>query len=449
MRRQRFMTVVLVLWTTGLFTEARAQQSGPIKLSLKRAIEIATTPEGNTQIQLATEGVHLATARADRLHKDLMPDFAGYASFKNNALNLASVGLPAGAQLGGVKLSDFAGSYNLIESRVSLNQKVLDLSLRQRIRASRGGIEVAQAEVETTKSQIAGQVAKFYLWASRLDVKVDTAQANLSLAETLLKSTQDRQTAGTGLAVETARAGVQVANARMELLVAESDRLLTHLTLLKAMNLDLDSSLDLTDRMNIPKIAVTSAEQAMEEAMKNRADYRAQLQREENARMTYHATELERMPSIQGLAEYGTSGAGIPSLRPTHSVGVSLKVPLADSGRRKAEMAENIVTVRQEEIRTKDLQHQIEMDIKLALGALRNAQKQVETAQEGVNLAETELAHARQRYDEGVANSIEITDAQNRIERARDNSTDALYNLNAANIDLLVATGKIMELVHD
>jgi hypothetical protein len=36
-----------------------------------------------------------------------------------------------------------------------------------------------------------------------------------------------------------------------------------------------------------------------------------------------------------------------------------------------------------------------------------------------------------------------------RLERARDSSTDALYNLNAANIDLLVATGKIMELVHE
>ena len=57
MRRRRFMTVVLVLWTTGLCAEARAQQSGPLKLSLKRAIEIATTPEGNTQIQLAAEGV--------------------------------------------------------------------------------------------------------------------------------------------------------------------------------------------------------------------------------------------------------------------------------------------------------------------------------------------------------------------------------------------------------
>ena len=197
------------------------------------------------------------------------------------------------------------------------------------------------------------------------------------------------------------------------------------------------------------KISVSSAEQAVEEGMKTRADYRAQQQREENARMTYHATELERMPSLQGIAEYGTSGATFPSLRPTHSVGVSMKIPLADSGRRQAEMAENIIAVRQEEIRTKDLQRQIEMDVKLALGLWRNATRQVETAQEGVKLAETELAHARQRYDEGVVNSIEITDAQNRIERARDNSTDALYNLNAANIDLLVATGKIMELVHE
>jgi outer membrane protein TolC len=436
---------VLVLFTSGLSAQTPSGTARPMKLSLKSAIQIAL--EGNAQIQLAAEGVQLANARAERIHKDLLPDFAAYASVENNALNLAPIGLPANVQINNLHLSDFGSTYNLIQSKMILNQKILDLGLRQRIKASRGGIGVAEAEQDNTKSQIAAQVAKLYLWAGRVDVMVDTAKANVTLAETLLKSTQDRQSTGTGLAVETARAGVQVANARQQLLVAESQRIQTHLNLLKTMNVDLDVALDLTDRLSVPSVNVSSLEQALEDAMKYRADYRAQAHREENARLTYHATELDRLPSIQGVADYGAAGAGISNLRPTHSVGVSLKVPIVDSGRRRAEMAENIIAVRQEEIRTKDLRRQIELEIKLALGAMRNAQLQVSTAQEGLTLAESELAHARQRYDEGVVNSIEITDAQNRIERARDNSTDALFNLNSAQIDLLTATGRIMDLV--
>jgi len=53
------------------------------------------------------------------------------------------------------------------------------------------------------------------------------------------------------------------------------------------------------------------------------------------------------------------------------------------------------------------------------------------------------LAQARRRYDAGVAYGLEVTDAQTRLERARDNQTQALYNYNVARIDLEQALGKV------
>jgi outer membrane protein len=44
-----------------------------------------------------------------------------------------------------------------------------------------------------------------------------------------------------------------------------------------------------------------------------------------------------------------------------------------------------------------------------------------------------------------VANSLEVTDAQTRLERARDNQTAALFNYNLARIDLAQAMGKVRE----
>ena len=92
---------------------------------------------------------------------------------------------------------------------------------------------------------------------------------------------------------------------------------------------------------------------------------------------------------------------------------------------------------------TNDLKEQIELDVRLALDELRSAEEQVKVAQEGLELAENELAQARRRYEAGVANGVEVTDAQTRLERARDNQTAALYNYNVARIDLAQAMGAV------
>ena len=42
---------------------------------------------------------------------------------------------------------------------------------------------------------------------------------------------------------------------------------------------------------------------------------------------------------------------------------------------------------------------------------------------------------------------MEVTDAQTRLERARDNQTAALYNYNVARIDLAQAMGKVRSMV--
>ena len=92
---------------------------------------------------------------------------------------------------------------------------------------------------------------------------------------------------------------------------------------------------------------------------------------------------------------------------------------MADAATR--ERAESASQYRAETVRTNDLKEQIELDVRLALDSLQSAEQQVKVAQEGLELANNELTQARRRYDAGVAISVEVTDAQTRLERARDN----------------------------
>jgi outer membrane protein TolC len=192
----------------------------------------------------------------------------------------------------------------------------------------------------------------------------------------------------------------------------------------------------------VPVDAVT-LEQAKAQAVKERPDYRAQMERESNARLQASATKMERLPSLAAFGDYGSIGTGLNNALPTRTYGFSLRVPVFDGGRRDARRAEVASQFRAEKVRTNDLKEQIELDVRLALDGLHSADDQVKVAQEGLQLAENELAQARRRYEGGVANSLEVTDAQTRLERARDNQTAALYNYNTARIDLAEALGEV------
>ena len=120
-----------------------------------------------------------------------------------------------------------------------------------------------------------------------------------------------------------------------------------------------------------------------------------------------------------------------------------MRVPVFDGGRRDARRAEGASLYRQEQVRTRDLLEQIDLDVRTALDAMRSAADQVRVAEEGLGLADSELTQARRRYDAGVANSLEVTDAQTRLERARDNRIAALFNYQLARIDTALATGAV------
>jgi outer membrane protein TolC len=240
---------------------------------------------------------------------------------------------------------------------------------------------------------------------------------------------------------------VQLANDRQLLLVAENERDRAHLQLLKTMGLRLETPVELTDKLSYTPADAVEEAKAVETARRNRSELKAQLEREHNARIGYDATKFERIPTLGVFGNYGDLGTGIGAAVPTRAVGVSLQVPVFDGGRRDARRVESASAMRAEQIRTADLRDQIDLDVRLALDSLRSADAQVKTAEEGLQLSEQELAQAERRYKAGVSNSVEVTDAQTRLSRARENRIEALYNFNLARIDLGTAMGTIETMI--
>jgi outer membrane protein len=419
-----------------------------LSLTLRQAVQLALAPEGSTRVKLAEEDLKQAESRSDESRAALLPDFEGYVEYQNETVNLAAYGFNfTHIPIPGFSIPSFVGPFGVLDARASVNQTVFDFSAIRRYQASKVAIEATKADNEGTNDQVTDQVARAYLAGLRAQASLDTERANVELSESLLRLAQQQKAAGTGTGIEITRAEVQLANDRQALLVAQNDLDRTRLQLLKVIGLKLDNPVELVDRLSYIPMDDVEPAQALVTARQHRAELRAQRHREDNARLNFSATKLERLPSIGAFANYGEIGTSITSALPTRSVGASLKIPIFDGGRRDARRAETASQFRQESIRTADLRDQIELDVRVAIDSLHSADAQVKAAEEGLSLSEMEVAQAERRYKAGVSNSVEVTDAQTRLARARDNRVNALYNYNLARIDLGTATGTIQSMI--
>ena len=428
-----------------LFAAALAAQEPPVmELSLRQAVDIALAPDGATRLQLAQEAIRVAEFRSRQAKGALMPQLDGSYSYANQTRNLKAFGISFNLPIPGYTPPAFVGPFPVNDARVNLAQSVLDLASWKRYQAARAVTDQARAETAAVRQQTGDSVARAYLTALRAQAHIDAQQANLDLAEALVQLAANQKDAGTGTGIDVTRARAQLANERQRLIAARNDFDRASLLLLRTINAPLTSRLRLTDVLALLPADTAGAEAALRSAREARPDLKAQQQREIVARLQRQAVERERLPSVVAAGDYGVIGPTFQQYAyPTRSVGVALRVPLWDGGRREARRGESIVMQRQEAIRSRDLGRQIELEIRLALDGIESAKAQVEAATEGLTLTGNELAQARRRFEAGFASSLEVTDAQTRIARARDNRIAALYFYNLARLDLQTAMGQM------
>jgi outer membrane protein len=424
-----------------------AQAPRTLELGLKQAVDLALSPEGSLRLQIAEEMIHQAEARSAQSRAALLPNLEASFSQQSVTRNLEASGIRFQLPLPGFAFPRLVGPFNIFDARASVAQSVFDLSSIRRFQSSRAALSQAEAEKESAQDQVRARVSQAYLAALRAEAALETARANVDLAEATLKLVNSQKAAGTGTGIEVARARVQLANARQALLVAENEAHRSRLQLLRAIGLDLGVGIRLTGKLEFLPVKPVDFAEALRTALDSRADWKAEQKRLETVELGRSAVRAERLPSVGVFGDYGAIGTGADHSIPTRAYGVAVKIPIFDGGRRDARRAESASQLRQEEVQVRDLRAQIELEIRLALDTLESAAEQVKVAEEGLTLVQDEVAHAQRRYESGVTGSLEVTDAQTRLERARENRIAALFNYNRARLDLGSATGTIAQMI--
>src|ERR1035437_5020881 len=167
-------------WAWALLCAA-ALTAAPVELSLKRAMQLAVSPEGNTRVQLSAEALKQAESRSAQARASLLPDLSAAFTDQNRTSNLGAMGIQISVPIPGFHFPLFVGPFTTMDARISDTQSVFDFSSIRRFQASKVGVSAAKADVNGSAEQVAAQVARAYLAAVRADADVEAAKSNLTL----------------------------------------------------------------------------------------------------------------------------------------------------------------------------------------------------------------------------------------------------------------------------
>jgi outer membrane protein TolC len=438
------LPIVLLAWhLSPLF--AQDKPAPPLSLTLRDAVRLALSPQGNLAVDVAEQSVTAAQARLRQSQSATKPNVDFSFNAVNERLDLDVFGFQS-IQVPGFTFPRTAGPFELLESQVHIRQSLFDQENMHRKQAARAGIAAAQTETDEVRDQIAGRVARLYFLARRDASAVETAQALVATAELNLKEIGNRNAEGQTLGVDVAPARIQVAAARQNLLRAQLEKARTEIELLNAMNKDLNTPLELTDPLTFAALDMPPADQAVSMALQSRSEILTLQKKLEAARLNDVAIHSERLPTLNAYANGGSTGTSLPKSTDTYDAGVTLSIPIFDGGRREAQRAEGIAGVRQQELQLDQLRKRVEIEVREALLQMDLARGYVELSEARYRAAQDELEHRRRLYAQGVGSQMEVNAAQADLAKMADGRMAALQDWNDARVDLLLAQGTIRTL---
>jgi outer membrane protein TolC len=187
-----------------------------------------------------------------------------------------------------------------------------------------------------------------------------------------------------------------------------------------------------------PRVDVDSAVRAAYDA---REDFKSAEARADAAAATARAASFLRLPSLTVDGDYGAIGNTTESMLATFAVSANVHVPLFDAGRTRARTLATTAELNERRAELEDLRGRIYYEVKSASLDLTAAADQVTVAKESVDVAEQALVQAQDRFRAGVANNLEVVQAQQALTAARENFIASLYAHNIAKVALARAIG--------
>ena len=247
---------------------ARISRGSSGTLSFEQAIQLAI--ENNLSTLLARERRNEARGEKQQSLSALLPQVSGAAYQANTTENLVALVFQPGLFPG--LNATLIGPFRNFDARVRLSQTVFDLSAIQNYRAGRAGVRVAELRESLAREQVVSAAGLIYIEALRAERSVAAAQANVELAQALLKLAEDQRNAGIATGVDVTRAQTRLAEQQLTLAQAQTASEQARLNLQRVVGLPLGSPLSLTDQLRFEEAPLPTVETAVAQAQQDRRE---------------------------------------------------------------------------------------------------------------------------------------------------------------------------------
>jgi outer membrane protein TolC len=413
MKRNFSAVVILSLGSliSGAFTAA--QEATPYRLTLQDAIQKAL--QANLSVLVANTRVEEAEGtRARRLSAALLPRVRvqSYANLQNRNLRAFGISFPGTPEV--------VGPFSNYDFRVYGEQNLVDLQSYRGWKASERALDAGKMDYQDARDLIVRAIAGLYLNAQSAAARVDAAQSRVTASDVLYKLAKDRHDAGTATGVDVLRSQVQLANDKQALLVAQNQYKQSLLALARNLGMRPSTPLELAERLRYQPLTQPQAESLVPSALLARPDYLSLTNQHQGLVEQQRANHARSLPKLSINGNYGGLGRSIGSVQGTGIIQGQIDFTVFDRDR-SGEAQELASRLKRIDDQIADLRRGIEEEVHEALLNLESAAEQVAVAKEGQDLAERELELARDRFQSGTTNNVEVVTAQDELARAQEN----------------------------
>lgn len=399
----------------------------------------------NLGLLLASDQAENARGERWKELAELLPDFSGRVIENVQTQSLAALGFnklfPLLSPGGGGSIPRVVPTFNYFDARVSLSQSVFNLKNLDKERSATESLKAAQFNYKDAREIVVLAVGNAYLQEIAGAARVETAEAQVKNAQALFDKASDQQKAGLSPAIDALRSQVELQTRQQQLIAARNELAKQKLSIARIIGLAPGQEFVLTEKAPYESLTPLPQEAYLQHAYTSRADYQAALAQVRAAELAKTSASAGRLPSVDINANIGDIGVTPGQSNGTWQVAGGVNIPIFAGNRVHADVLQADSQLRQARSQLGDLHGRIDYEVRAALLDLNSAAQQVEVARSSVDLAEQALAQSQDRFTAGVADNLEVVQAQEALAGAHESYIQSLYAHNLAKVELAYAIG--------
>ena len=414
---------------------------GPLPLTLGDAIKRGL----ETNLGVIAAGNASTAAAAERLQSlsALLPYVSLSAANVVSQTNLAAFGfkfnLPPGLNFA---IPTVVGPYNYSQLTANVNESVWDPVARRNLRASREVERATGLSAKDARELVVMAVAGAYLQIVATGARIESQRAQVDNAQAVYHQAQVRKEAGTNARIDVMRTLVELQTQKQRLNSLEADLRKQKLSLARTIGLPLDRDFSLTEPLSPETIPIPDPATAVPQAFAHRADLQAAEAQVRAAEHAVEAARAQRLPSVSFSGDYGVLGPNPAQTHGVFTVSGSVNLPLFTGGRIRADVEQAEATLHQRQAELADQRGRVEQEVRTALIELETSEGQLQLAAANRDYAAETLRESRDRFNLGVANTVEVVQAQEQVAGAEADYVSSLFALDVARLSLSRAAGE-------